>query len=1241
MLHQLRITVENVHCDDCEVTIRQTLSKYMEIVDLPENTRSIEDCPRKFVHYKLENGVINLYYISESTSDHGPLQGSVKQVIASLKKKGYSVLAWDLTCDGKIFLSSETKPSSVSDPKLDSETTFSIQKLWHNYKKKQTARHHLENCTSCQTEEESATEAEKLKLDPNESSSDEKDGSASTLLNPAEQEFRAVFSITGMSCASCSSSVSEAISTLFKERGVEQKDDEPQFSVNLLQHSAIVLIPNKQMVNQVIEVIEDAGFSAQLLEVLPIQRSINQKVTAIIGGITCAACVNSVMAAVQDLPFVLDCGINAVTKSGQFILESSDASDGKTNLEKLAETVDDCGFDFELIKDEKINFTSGQRQSRSINIRVDGMFCAKCPGAIMSYLETFGEAVVIENPITLDQPFVKFTYVPNADKRVTVRRFLTDLNHIKPSDNDAGYVVDFDSEGVFKCSLIEAISIDEHLRKLSKIETLKIVRRLVIATVLAIPSFVFGIVGMSLIPETNKFRIWLEEPIWAGNVSRVMWILLFLSTPAYFFAADVFHIKAIKEIRSLWIHKNSFKRRFFKFGSMSLLMSLGTTVAYIASIALLILSSRQHPMKGMGFHTTYFDSVVFLTFFLLIGRLLESLSKSKTADAVANLSSMKASNATVVERVANADDDQKFTYINDEVVDVKLLDSGDYIKISTGESPAVDCVLVDGTSTFDESALTGESDPIKHKPGQQVFSGTVNVGNSAVVAKILNVDGASLIDQIVSTVRDGQMRKAPIQRLADVLTGYFVPMIVVVAVLTWVIWLALAYSHVLPESYLDIDIGGWTVWSLEFAIAVFVIACPCGIGLAAPTALFVGSGLAAKYGILAKGGGAAFQDAANTNLVCFDKTGTLTHGNMKVTDVAFVKSESHNKTLRTFGLQLTRDLELASKHPIATSIKEFLTSDFEGSVEITSNKIPQVETVPGKGLKGIPVIEDSDDSIWSDYAPEEVILGNEAILTDHRVVLNEEQREYITLWQSQKKSVVNVAVRCTRVFKDSEFHLIFMLALRDEIRPESKMVISQLQKQGIQCWMITGDNKLTASAIGAEIGIDPARIISGVLPSEKQSKVQMLRDEGNIVAMVGDGINDAPALATADVGIALSSGADIAVTSSDFILLSKTYPLVTLFTLFDLAKVVFRRVKFNFGWSLVYNIIGVPIAAGVIYPYKNSRLSPVWASAAMAASSVSVVTSSLLLRLYRPKVRSSEFSQDSEENHQKVSVHSF
>lgn len=1220
----LRIGIENVHCSDCEFTIRQAITHYFSLKDFDTtpNLDELKELQQNSVFYRLQNGQIDIYYYNKERLAVSRLQHAAHKIVSALKKNGFLVLSWELEDNGDTIA---TAHKSKTFDASESEGTF--LNLWAKYKKRKMAQHHMEHCAACKSERETTDTL-----------------SVETVVDKQPQELRAVFSINGMSCASCVQAVSETIETLLNENNVSPKGDEPLFSVNLLQHSAVVLVPNKQIVNKVILVIEEAGFSAQLIEVLPIQRSINQKVTALIGGITCAACVEAVLSAVSDLPFILDSGINAVTKSAQFVLEGGE--DGSnSHIEKLKEAVEDCGFDFELVKVEKINFTSGKHLSRSINIGVEGMFCTNCPSVITKYLQSFGDAVVIEDPITLNRPFVKFTYVPNTEKHISVRRFLADLNHLFPSDNHDGYVVDEERVGVFNCSLVEKVSIDEHLRRMAKRDIWGIIRRLIIATIFAIPSFIFGIVGMSLVPKNNLFRVWLDEPLWAGRVSRVMWILLILSTPVYFFAADIFHVKALKEIRSLWWHRNSWRKRIFKFGSMSLLMSLGTTVAYIASIVLLILSARHKPMTSMeggmagGFHTTYFDSVVFLTFFLLIGRLLESVSKSKTADAVANLSTLKASSATIVERIKAG---ESFTYGNDQLVEVTLLDSGDFIRISTGESPPVDCVLVEGNTEFDESALTGESDPVKHEPGHQIFSGTVNIGNNAVIAKILSVDGDSLLDQIVSTVRDGQMRKAPIQRVADVLTGYFVPLIVLFAVLTWVIWLSLAYSGRLPASYLDIAIGGWSVWSLEFAIAVFVIACPCGIGLAAPTALFVGSGLAAKYGILAKGGGAAFQDAATTNLVCFDKTGTLTHGKMSVTDFAFVERNLDidiTQTIELFALQLARDLELASKHPIATAVKEFLASDFEGKQTLSSNKIPRIETVPGKGMKGQIVLEESNDDAWSLYKPEEAILGNEALLRDFDVSVSEEQQKLLDEWKGNRKSVVNVAMKCLSIFADDKYHLVAMLACRDSVRAESKQVISLLQKKGIECWMITGDNKLTADAIGRELGIEPERVISEVLPDEKQAKVQMLqKKEGSVVAMVGDGINDAPALATANVGIALSSGADIAVTSSDFILLSKAHPILTLCTLLDLAQVVFRRVKFNFCWALVYNAIGIPIAAGVIYPYKNLRLSPVWASAAMAASSVSVVTSSLLLRLYRPKIRAESLSV-AEEAAEQVRIH--
>lgn len=1226
-MEQLHLSLSNVHCLDCERKVFITFNKYFKIIRLEKKLSAEDDISQNndnTAYIYIKGTEVELYHHPKTNPSESVLQSSIKRVTKDLSRNGFDVLSWEYYKNGELGLNSKEIQGVGADTEdmQASDWIVNLMKYWSKYKSYKQNNRHLKYCTKC-SEDKVLENHSQEKLDDSSMS----DGSFETVVDKHVKEYRAVLSISGMSCASCVQSISETIGNFLGEPNKNPDGGlDLNFSVNLLLHTAVVIIPNKQIINGLIDAISDSGFECRLLEVLPVERSVNLRITAIIGGITCAACATSILSAVNDLPFVLECGINVVSKTGQFVMEEPTDTDNK-NLQKLQETIEDCGFDFELVSSTKINYTLAKKKARTINVSVEGMFCGHCPEIITKYLSSYGEAVVIDDPITLKHPYIKFTYIPNHEKDITIRKFLFEMNHLEPSNSEPGFKIN-EEIGVFECKLVEPVSMEEHIRNLTKRETTRVLTRLVIATIFAIFTFIFGVVAMSLLPKTNEFRKWVEKPIWAGNTSRNTWILFILSTPVYFFAADIFHRKAFKEVKSLWVNKNSFKKRLFRFGSMNLLMCLGTSIAYFASIVLLILSTQQEAHSDMGFHTTYFDSVVFLTFFLLIGRLLESISKSKTASAISNLSRLKTSEATLVE----VDDitSQNPEYKNDQIVDVKLLEANDYIRIASGVAPPVDCVIISGSSEFDESALTGESTPVKHSVGHQIFSGTVNVGSSSIIGKIVSLEGDSLLDQIVNTVRDGQLRKAPIERTADLLTGYFVPIITFLAIITWIIWLSLGHSGVLPDNYLDIDIGGWNVWSLEFAIAVFVIACPCGIGLAAPTALFVGSGLAANNGILAKGGGVAFQDGAQVNTICFDKTGTLTYGELKVTDFAFALPEDENcddnQIIRKFSLQFARDLEVSSKHPLAKAVKDFI--DNHGfkkyNIQPSQNKVPQVENVPGKGLKGSIVLDSLDqESDWYKYKPTEVILGNETMLEDNDIKLDSEQQDLLTKWKQECKSVVLLAIKCPTFFKDEKFHFTLVLACRDEIRSETKTVLNYLKKkQNINCYMITGDNKLTAAAIGKEIGLPVENIMSEVLPDEKQEYVKNLqRTKGNVVAMVGDGINDSPALATANVGIALSSGADLAVTSSDFILLNKTHPLVSLVTLIDLAKVVFRRVKFNFAWSLVYNMIGIPIAAGVIYPYNNSRLNPVWASAAMAASSVSVVTSSLALKLYRPKVK--------------------
>ncbi|ODV95301.1 hypothetical protein PACTADRAFT_50045 [Pachysolen tannophilus NRRL Y-2460] len=1296
-MEQLNIVLGNLHCEECSRNLRRAISSFFIVNEYISNDRSSSSSLNRHQlqqeselveegyggPHEAERKPVVSFLLSENSlvlvGGKGVLKSREKKIIELLEDTGFDIISSELiTANNSEEMYSKENMSSIFEPIISM-----LKKSKYIIEERKRHNVHLANCAVCREKHEldKSETKEKFKhlfakkpqddeATPVSSGKYEENFEQPEVVVAVPKEYRASFVIGGMTCVSCSNAVENAINEVLQSHNVKtmNENNELVYSVSPVSNVATVILPNKQLVNNIIANVKDIGYSCSLIELLPIERSTKYKITAAIGGITCAACASAINTAVKDLPFVSECAVNIVSKTGIFILDS----DSKETLDRLKDSIEDIGYEFELVESVKISHASKQIQSRTVNLKIDGMYCEHCPEIINDFLKSYGDAIVINNPISLSNPYVKFTYIP-APPDLTIRSLLKKINELSP---------------VFKVELVKLVALDEHLRKMAHVDTIKVLRRLVLATIVAIPTFIIGVVIMSLIPSKNHLRAWFMKPIWKGNVSRSTWALFILATPVYFFAADIFHLKALIEIRSLWKPHVPWKRRLFRFGSMNLLMSLGTSVAYFASIALLGLSARARK-QSTGYSTTYFDSVVFLTFFLLIGRLLEAFSKSRAADAVVSLSGLKPSMAKLVHILSSSEsadsvnplssssstaissefrpsapsasspakeqqrdatshlaNESSYQFGDDEDIKIDYLEVGDYIRLAVGESPPADSIIVQGNTEFDESALTGESFAVKHSEGEQIFAGTVNIGPNSIIAKISALDGTSFLDQIVATVRDGQLKRAPIERTADVLTGYFVPVITLSAILTWLIWLGLGCTGKLPDSYLDIDVGGWVVWSLEFAIAVFVVACPCGIGLAAPTALFVGAGLAAKNGILARGGGAAFQEGSKVNVVCFDKTGTLTlGGEPKVTDFSILSNDTNEKSiLRKIGFQIARDLELGSRHPLATAVKNFVNANSDGFT-LDANKLPDVEEVPGRGLKGKFMFTNNDDEFWVKNEPREALLGNEFFLKENGCKpLLPEQQEVLNGWKKQGKSVILIALKCSKIWDNSEnYHPIMIMAARDEIRPEAKSVIDNLHKQQITCWMISGDNEITARAAAAELGID--NVIAEVLPEEKADKIKWIqrtfyatsKNNSNsssssssgsgsashttkraIVAMVGDGINDAPALAVADIGIALASGSDLALTSSDFVLLAPQHPLIALLTLFSLSRTVFQRVKFNFGWALFYNTIGIPIAAGVIYPYNNSRLNPVWASAAMAASSVSVVLSSLALKFFKP-----------------------
>lgn len=562
-------------------------------------------------------------------------------------------------------------------------------------------------------------------------------------------------------------------------------------------------------------------------------------------------------------------------------------------------------------------------------------------------------------------------------------------------------------------------------------------------------------------------------------------------------------------------------------------------------------------------------------------------------------------------------------------IPVDLLEVGDIVSVPKGASPPTDCTIVTGSSSFDESSLTGEPLLVSKYLGDDIFAGTINHGQ-AVNARVKKVAGESMIDDIVEVVREGQNKHAPIERIADRVTAYFVPAICGLAVCTWAVWLTVGLLEYIPNDYLDINEGGWYLWSLSFAIAVFVVACPCGIGLAAPCALHVGSGIASRHAILAKGGGEAFQEASLLDCVVFDKTGTLTQGvEPVITDEELLFQGDY--AVRVIYLA-ARLLEESSSHPLARAIVSHCKE--KPSINGQCN---HAEEIAGKGTKGIIEV---GGVIY------EALIGNERFLNEHGAIGAGQYGEMLLTWKQQGKSVILFAIRSeepSSVF-GSEFTLTAIFATTDPIREEAPFVVRGLQSSGVDVWMITGDNITTATAVASQVGIPKDRVIAGVLPTEKvrSSKSPALTHFTNyllqadkvvelqsiattgprstfstildrlrcrptperraIVAMVGDGINDAPALSMADVGIAIGTGSDVAKQSAKFILVSSD--LIGLLTLIDLSRAVVRRVKFNFFWACMFNLVAIPLAAGVLYPFtpQRIRLEPVWAALAMAMS---------------------------------------
>lgn len=591
-----------------------------------------------------------------------------------------------------------------------------------------------------------------------------------------------------------------------------------------------------------------------------------------------------------------------------------------------------------------------------------------------------------------------------------------------------------------------------------------------------------------------------------------------------------------------------FSRLIKREPNMDSLIAVGTSAAFIYGIYAIfqILNGNNEYA-----HDLYFETAGVIISLILLGKYLESVTKGKTSEAIKKLMGLAPKTAIVIH-------DGK-----EMVIPIEEVEVGDIILVKPGEKIPVDGEVIEGRTSIDEAMLTGESIPVEKNPGDTVIGASINK-NGTIKFKATKVGKDTALSQIIKLVEDAQGSKAPIAKMADIIASYFVPIVMAIAIIAGLAWFISGQS---------------VIFSLTIFISVLVIACPCALGLATPTAIMVGTGKGAEYGVLIKGG-EALETAHKIKTIVFDKTGTITEGNPKVTDIITTGLVDRSELL-----QLSASAEKGSEHPLGEAI---VNEAKENNVELIN--VDSFEAIPGHGIE--VVIEGK-----------KMLLGNKKLMDDRKIE--------ITL---QKESDKLAEEGKTPMYVTIDKRLAGIIAVADVMKPSSKRAIEALHSMGIEVAMITGDNKRTADAIARQVGID--RVLAEVLPQDKANEVKKLQAEGKKVAMVGDGINDAPALAQADIGIAIGSGTDVAMESADIVLMRND--LLDVPTAIQLSKQTIRNIKQNLFWAFAYNSAGIPIAAGLLYLIGGPLLNPMIAAGAMAFSSVSVLANALRLKRFKP-----------------------
>jgi Cu+-exporting ATPase len=985
--------------------------------------------------------------------------------------------------------------------------------------------------------------------------------------------------IEGMTCGACTSAV---------EGGLTNVPGIQSVNVSLLSERAVVehdasVVPAAQIA----EIIEDRGFGATVLDTQLNQptdgqdtatQSQNMSTTVAIEGMTCGACTSSVTNAFSSVEGIVQFDISLLAERAVVVHDPQ-----MLPADKIASMIEDVGFDARIVSSTPQTGVVS-KSSKPLRLTIYG-------------LQDTVSAIALEE-LLLQRAGINSASIDFITSRATILH--------NPAVIGIRSVVEAIEEAGYNALLTESDDNNAQLESLAKTKEIQEWKRAFFTSLsFAVPVTLITMIFPMCIPFLDFGSTRLFPGLYLGDV-----IALGLTLPIQFGVGNRFY-------------KSSFKSLKHGAPTMDVLVMLGTSAAFFFSVFTMLVAifGREHERPS-----TVFDTSTMLITFITLGRWLENRAKGQTSKALSRLMSLAPSMATIYEDpIAAEKSAEEWNEKGDREpasqtantglrsVPTELLQVGDIILLRPGDKVSADGVVIRGTSYLDESMITGEAIPINKKKGSAVIAGTVN-GAGSLDFKVTRAGSDTQLSQIIKLVQDAQTSRAPIQRMADIVAGYFVPIIIALGLFTFTGWMIL--SHVLPHPpkiFISPSNGGKVMVCLKLCISVIVFACPCALGLSTPTAVMVGTGVGAEHGILVKGG-AALEAATKINHIVLDKTGTLTEGKMSVAEAKLEPTWTSNDWRRKLWWQIVGLAETNSEHPVARAI--VMAAKKESGVESEDpldGSIGTFDVVVGKGISA--TVEPTSAVERTRYR---VLLGNAVFLRGNGVTVPESANIEGTD-ESIVSSKSDESAGFTQIHVAIDGHYTGTISLRDALKATSVAAVAALKKMGMNISLVTGDTYAAALSVARAVGIPSDAIKAGVSPNEKKEIVESFQADGDRVAMVGDGINDSPALATAVIGIALASGTDVAMEAADIVIM-RSDDLLAVPAGLSLARTIFNRIKLNLVWACVYNIIGLPFAMGIFLPFGGIALPPMAAGAAMALSSVSVVGSSLLLKFWqRPK----------------------